>query len=547
MVLLTGVLSVLLGAVVLIGWYTLNTKLIQVLPGFVPMQFNTALGFLFSGAGLTLIFKKKIALAKIVFGLIGFIGFLTLLEYIFHYDIGIDELLMDHYITTETSHPGRMAPNTALCFLLSSMAVFFSMAEANKKIQYGGVMGIMVFGLGLAAFLGYLIGLEATYAWGKLTKMAVHTAVGFMVIGTGLTAFGLLKEIEYKSSNTINKNVCLTGYAFALALIIFFIDLSLPLGIAIGVPYILVVLFGWFIQHRGITTLLAFCATIFIIAGYFYSAEGASTWMVLANRTFAIMSIWLVAGLLHQIKRKESALEVTNKELDGHIIQISNKNKELEQFTYIATHDLQEPLRTVISFTNLLEQQYKDKSDENVNQYFMFIKQASTQMSDLIKGLLDYSLIGQEKQMVQLDLGEIVKTIQTDFQATISATNSKLIIKPLPQIKGYKDELRMLFQNLILNAIKFRKKGFDAIVNISAIDKAGYWEFSVRDNGIGIAPKYQKKIFSIFRRLHSKKEFEGTGIGLAHCQKIVELHQGQIWVNSVPEKGSTFTFTLKKN
>lgn len=511
------------------------------------MQFNTALGFLFSGAGLTLILKNKTALAKIVFGLVGFIGLLTLMEYIFQYNIGIDQLLMDHDITMETSHPGRMAPNSALCFLLFSIAVFLSLAETNKKIQYGGVLGIMVFGLGLTAFLGYLIGLEVTYAWGKLTKMAVPSAVGFMVIGTGITAFGLFKEIEYKSSNTINKNVWLSGYAFALALIIFFIDLSLPLGIAIGVPYILVVLFGWFIKHKGVTTLLAICATIFIIAGYFYSAEGASTWMVLANRTFAFMSIWLVAGLLHQIKRKESALEVTNKELDSHIIQISNKNKELEQFTYIATHDLQEPLRTVISFTNLLEQQYKDTSDENVNQYFMFIKQASTRMSDLIKSLLDYSLIGQEKQMVQLDLGEIVKTIQTDFQTTFSATNSKLIIKPLPQIKGYKDELRMLFQNLILNAIKFRKKGVDAIVNISAIDKAGFWEFSVQDNGIGIAPKYQKKIFSIFRRLHSKKEFEGTGIGLAHCQKIVELHQGQIWVNSVPEEGSTFIFTLKKN
>jgi light-regulated signal transduction histidine kinase (bacteriophytochrome) len=235
-----------------------------------------------------------------------------------------------------------------------------------------------------------------------------------------------------------------------------------------------------------------------------------------------------------------------NKELDQNLIQLKNKNKELAQFTYIASHDLQEPLRTVMNFTDLFEQQYKDQLDEQASTYLNFISQASNRMSNLIKGLLDYSRIGHSKKRTNIDVNEVLTELQQDLHSTIEETGTRIDIGLLPQVKGFKVELRLLFQNLILNAIKFRKEKVTPEIEITASDKVDFYEFSIRDNGIGIAKEYQEKIFSIFQRLHTQKQYEGTGIGLAHCQKIVELHQGTISVSSVPDQGSKFIFTILK-
>jgi PAS domain S-box-containing protein len=184
---LAGTSSLLLGVSVLIGWYSGNTALIQINPAFVPMQYNTALGFLFCGAGLLALNFEIRRLAVVAACLLVMIGGLTLLQYIFAIDLGIDQLLMEHYITTETSHPGRMAPNTALCFFLSGMALITGIFRNVPKFLPGsGVLGVLVFCLGFIALSGYFIDLEVAYGWGQLTRMAVHTAVGFLFVGLGL-------------------------------------------------------------------------------------------------------------------------------------------------------------------------------------------------------------------------------------------------------------------------------------------------------------------------------------------------------------------------
>ena len=541
-----AIVSVLLGLLVLIGWYSHTVELIQVLPIFVPMQYNTALGFLLGGSAILLIYHKKMALSRVLLAIVGCIGFLTLVEYSMGVNLHIDELFMKHYITVETSHPGRMAPNTALCFLLSSVALSLTVGKGTKKMQISSILGALIFGLGIIAFIGYLIGMEVTYGGGKLTRMAVHTAIGFMILGTGVTALNLYQENHYSGKKNLNKDAWLMGYAFSLALIIFFIDLSLPLGVAIGIPYVLFVLFAWFIKQEGITTVLAICSTVLILAGYIYSAEGSASGIVIANRVFAIMAVWMVAGLVHHIKRKETDLLLSNQQLDQHVLELSNKNKELAQFTYIASHDLQEPLRTVTNFTHLFEKQYREVLDEQANTYLQFIAQASRRMSGLIKGLLDYSRIGHNREMTYVDLEKILDELKIDLHSKIDETGAKFRVGPLPKIRGFRVELALLFQNLILNAIKFRRKEEKPEIIITAKDRIGFFEFIVQDNGIGIAEEHQKKIFSIFQRLHTRKEYEGTGIGLAHCQKIVELHQGTIRVSSVPEQGSKFIFTIKK-
>jgi hypothetical protein len=186
-----GILPTLLGVIVLVGWYAENETLIQVSPAFVPMQYNTALGFLASGIGLSLVLRPIDLGARVFAGLTTLIGVLTLFEYGVGVDLGIDQLLMDHYITVATSNPGRMAPNTALCFALAGTGVLISRGSliARHKLAVVGMLGSLVFGLGVIAFSGYFIGLETAYGWGNLTRMAVHTSAGFIVLGIGLIAY----------------------------------------------------------------------------------------------------------------------------------------------------------------------------------------------------------------------------------------------------------------------------------------------------------------------------------------------------------------------
>jgi signal transduction histidine kinase/CheY-like chemotaxis protein len=196
--LLMGWLAILLGAVVLYGWYTHNPDLIQVNPAFVPMQYNTALGFLLAAAGLLTVVVNKNLLNKklsLLFGLCTLvIGFLTLVEYIFGVDLKIDQLFMQHYIDLNTSQPGRMAPNTALCFSLSGLAILFSVKKFKYREAVVGSLGMLVTGLGIVAFTGYLTGLETAYGWGNLTKMAIHTAWGFILLGIGFFSYAWGKE-----------------------------------------------------------------------------------------------------------------------------------------------------------------------------------------------------------------------------------------------------------------------------------------------------------------------------------------------------------------
>ncbi len=227
--------------------------------------------------------------------------------------------------------------------------------------------------------------------------------------------------------------------------------------------------------------------------------------------------------------------------------KIKLKNKELEQFVYIASHDLQEPLRTVNSFTDLLTKEYKDTFDDKALTCINFISQASTRMSLLIRGLLDHSCIGGNKELSKVNCNDMVKSLEVDLSTLISENKAQLDIGTLPEVEVYQTEFRLLFQNLINNAIKFRKPNLAPVVKIKAKEYSNFWKFIISDNGIGIPKNKKDKIFGMFCRLNSDKDFEGTGIGLAHCLKIIELHNGSIKVDSEINKGSTFSIKISKN
>jgi two-component system, sensor histidine kinase and response regulator len=247
-----------------------------------------------------------------------------------------------------------------------------------------------------------------------------------------------------------------------------------------------------------------------------------------------------------RVKERTKELEKTNKRLEYMLDVLSAKNHELEQFAYIASHDLQEPLRTVSSFAQLLEKGYKNKLDERGDLFLKNILQSSERMRTLISGLLEYSRIGSEKNKSETDCNELLKELLNDLSLIIEENNAKVAVHPLPTLPVYKNELKQLFQNLITNALKFQQKNNTPQIEIGAEEQLNYWKFYVKDNGIGIEPEYHQKVFIIFQRLHSRTEFEGSGIGLAHCKKIAELHEGKIWVESDLNKGSTFYFTITK-
>jgi light-regulated signal transduction histidine kinase (bacteriophytochrome) len=230
-------------------------------------------------------------------------------------------------------------------------------------------------------------------------------------------------------------------------------------------------------------------------------------------------------------------------ELEQTKLELERKNKELSQFAHIASHDLKEPLYTISTLIELIKNEHQEALDEKAIKLLNFIAQSTERMRNVINILLDHSSIGQGKEFTRVDCQQLAEIIQQDLKAKILESNATIGVGLLPTINGLETEMRLLFQNLISNAIKYRRPGIAPKIKITAKEQDGYI-FCIQDNGIGIAAEHQKKIFNIFSRLHHKDDYEGTGIGLAHCKKIVELHKGKIWVESTLGEGSTFYFTI---
>jgi PAS domain S-box-containing protein len=236
----------------------------------------------------------------------------------------------------------------------------------------------------------------------------------------------------------------------------------------------------------------------------------------------------------------EERMETTMKEL-------KRSNKELERFAYVSSHDLQEPLRMVTLYSQLLEKRYKNILDKDADDFIEYIVENAKRMKQLIDDLLEYSRVtSQAKEFENVDFEKILNMVLNNLSMSITENNVKLIHESLPTLFADENQIIQVFQNLIINAIKFRDAKSPEI-HISAEKGENEWTFYVSDNGIGIKPEHQKQIFDVFKRLHTRDEYPGTGIGLSIVQKIIKHHGGRIWVESVPKKGSTFYFTIPIN
>lgn len=283
----------------------------------------------------------------------------------------------------------------------------------------------------------------------------------------------------------------------------------------------------------------------------------ASEWVAVSSNLVFI--VFLLAALIPRLfkglqetldkeKKLKAALRKQQEELQQALHQVQQKNNELEHFAYVASHDLQEPLRMVTSFMGLLKNKYGDQLDERAHTYMNFAVDGGKRMQKMISDLLDVSRTGRGNAIKErVQLGDILNEIQQNIFKLIEENNVTIHIEPDHTVLTvYRGDISRLFQNLLSNAIKFRRKDADPVIRICCTGQENRWLISVEDNGIGIENDKSEKIFEIFTRLHAQDIYQGSGIGLAICKKIAEQHGGNIWVASEEGKGSTFYFTIQK-
>lgn len=255
-----------------------------------------------------------------------------------------------------------------------------------------------------------------------------------------------------------------------------------------------------------------------------------------------------LAEEIHERREAQAELRQLNRTLEDRVrrrtLELQRSNEELERFAYVASHDLQEPLRTIGNFARLIERRYKGRLDQDADEFIQFLTDGAARAQTLINDLLQFSRVGTHgKEFEDVDCGELVDQVWRSMSAAARESGAEISTSDLPTVRGDRGQLTQLFQNLIGNAIKFCKPGERPRIRVVAERQEGGTLFRVEDNGIGIDSKYFERIFVLFRRLEGNK-YSGTGIGLAICKKIVQRHGGEIWVESSPGEGTTFRFTI---
>jgi signal transduction histidine kinase len=276
--------------------------------------------------------------------------------------------------------------------------------------------------------------------------------------------------------------------------------------------------------------------------------------LVLLSILFTASIQILTSGFTHTLEKESSLKENIKSEVvesERLVKELKIKNEEMEQFTYIASHDLQEPLNTILGITEVLKLPNAKSGARDFEKGLDYISFSVERLKMLIKGLLDYSRIGRQLAVEEVRCEEVINNVASDLRSAVSESGTKLIIdesvRDMDPIAVFPLDFNQLFQNLISNAIKFRSPTVKPVIEVSVKERSNFYEFLIKDNGIGIDKDNLEKIFVIFKRAHSDASYQGTGIGLAFCKKIVELHGGKIWVESKAGSGSSFYFTISRH
>lgn len=644
---INALLIILIGILVIIGWHFNISLLTSINEEFVSMKVNTAICFLISGIILILLhhpFSIHKVIARILAATITMIGTTTLLQYIFGFNIGIDELIYhDYTIAVGTSHPGRMAPNTAFNFVLIGLAFYlFTFEKFNIKsiIVFLIVTPITISSLSIA---GYVFELTELTGLVSYTQMALHTSVTFILVCSGL----FISTFNQREAYSTTENKLLAGLTFATFLIITVSILSIE-----GIQSLLTdsehventsIINNIFISvHTNIIEVQS-AERGFLLAGEdkYLTTHKKSNDVIpelfkqlnlfenenslfekkivqlknivqeRLNYSYQVISLVKTKGLRearilfasgkgknltdsirvfiyslvtenNDLLKKRKIIEVSQanrikkiillstlfqilllsvilfivikditgrKKAEGLLHKLNEEletaNKELESFSYSVSHDLRAPLRHIDGFIKMLQSSTKEKLDDKSNRYLGIISGAAKQMGQLIDDLLHFSRMSRTAINYSLvDMNQVVNEVKEEIMSTLKNSNIEWKISNLPGIQTDPSMMRVVWMNLISNAVKYTSKVEKPIITIDAQRNENEITFIVKDNGAGFDSNYAHKLFGVFQRLHSSEEYEGTGIGLATVKRIVSRQSGRTWAEGDIGKGAAFYFSL---
>ncbi len=552
-----SVVVVLIGCVVILGWIFDIALFKSVLPGSVAMKANTAIALILGGVSVilwhwqptTLITRRAGQVCAV--GVL-LIGLLTLIEYIFNLNLGIDQLLFKTLLDPlGDAAPGRMAVHTAFNFFLLGFTLLL-LSRRHRHYLPTQFFASVVFLIALLGLLGYLFGNAVFYRIGSPTSMAVHTSVAFLLLSLAI----LLARPNTGAIAIFTRNDA--GGIMARRLV--------PAAIAIPPLVCWLVLLSYrgqiYTSEMGMCLLSILNVIVFavMIGGNASSLSAIDRQRRRAELALQQANEVLEQRVLERTKQLqieiadrtqvEAQIQQLNETLERRVsdrtTQLAEANAELEAFCYSVSHDLRAPLRTMQGFTQALLEDYGEQLDQTGHDYASYIVEAAVQMDTLIGDLLAYSRLGRsEIQLQPTDLNFVVQEALKQLAAQLQERQAEVTVDyPLPQVLAHRPILVQIVTNLISNAVKFVEPGTQPKVRVSSEISPSWIRLWVVDNGIGIAPEYQERIFRVFERLHGVEIYPGTGIGLAIVRKGIERMGGQVGVQSQPGKGSQFWIDL---
>jgi signal transduction histidine kinase len=504
-----SIIAIVVGYHVFLGWAFDISILKSPWLTFSTMKANSAICSVLAGIALYLLqtnrplpVRQTAFVVRLCASIVAVVALLTLAEYLFDVELGLDRLIFGHAASDErgVSNPGRMALMSALAFSMIGVALL--LLDSPLGYLVAEVLTLISAAISLLAIASYMYQARAFQG-----QMPLYSAlVIFLLSGGTLCARpdrGVMAKITSNSFGGIMARRLLPA------------------------TFLIPIVLGW-LQHEGQRAGL-------------YSPEPGLALFAVANVLVFLSVVWWGVNSLHRMDTKRRQAE---HELQETAAKLARSNADLEQFAYVASHDLKEPLRAISGSIQILQERYQDHLDTGADEVIKHTVDGATRMQTLIDDLLTYSrLTTREAPLEATDCTQILQEVLANLKSSINESKAIVTYDPLPIVKADSTQLLQVFQNLIANAIKYRSHRAPKI-HVGVEDKDTEWLFSISDNGIGIAPQYADRIFRIFQRLHTRKEYSGTGIGLAVCKKVVERHGGRIWLESEPEEGSTFFFTL---